>query len=202
MGTGMTGSRANRARPEGSGPENLKLRLARKKAAVLERWLERIMAGYPADSARFFSKEKDRFMNPVGFNISREAEILFGELVAGMNRERLLLSLERILKIRAVQDIAPSEAVGFLFLLKDVVRDPEVTEPGSVSPEEFVDLGARIDRLALMALDVYQGCREKIYEIRLSEARAENERLSRVLVRSGAVSREADERAGEKGIKK
>ena len=40
---------------------------------------------------------------------------------------------------------------------------------------------ARIDKLALLALDIYMKCREKIYEIRLNEVKAEGERALRLL---------------------
>jgi hypothetical protein len=178
-------------------------RLSQNKPAVLERWLRRIMDVYPADASDFFTRERDRFKNPVGFTTSREIEVLFSELLQDMNRDRLASSLENILKIRAVQNMPPSEAVGFIFVLKDVVK-AEMADAGQEagSVEEYLRLSSRIDGLALMALDIYLKCRERIFEIRLNEAKAERDRLSRLLKRSADAASESADRVHPADAKK
>jgi len=178
-------------------------RLSQNKPAVLERWLRRIMDVYPADASDFFTRERDRFKNPVGFTTSREIEVLFSELLQDMNRDRLVSSLENILKIRAVQNMPPSEAVGFIFVLKDVVK-AEMADAGreADSVEDYLGLSSRIDELALMALDIYLKCRERIFEIRLNEAKAERDRLSRLLERSADAGSESADRVHPADVKK
>ena len=73
-------------------------------------------------------------------------------------------------KIRAVQEFSPSRAVGFVFCLKDAVRSvlgESLKDPAHASG--LAELDGQIDRLALMAFDVYVQCRERFYELRVKE---------------------------------
>ena len=92
--------------------------LLQKKSHILKRWLDLILETYPLDAQRFLKHQKDQFLNPVGSTISREIEILFQEAIKGINPERTCASLDGIIRIRAIQDFSPSEAVSFVFLLK------------------------------------------------------------------------------------
>ena len=92
--------------------------LSQRKAPILERWLHLILETYPANSSSFFKQERDRFVNPVGYTISQGIETLYEELLQGMNFDKLSASLDNIIRIRAVQDFFPSQAVGFVFLLR------------------------------------------------------------------------------------
>ena len=68
-----------------------------------------------------------------------------------------------------------------------------------MSPELVNDLARldfRIDELTLAAFDLYVACREKIAEIRVGEARAERDRLVRVVQ---AMSQGRGERQKDKG---
>jgi len=150
----------------------MKLRnlLSQKKDAILKRWLRLIFAGYPAETSNFLEKKSDRFANPVGYTISESIETLFDELLSGADSDRLAPVLDRIIRIRAVQDFLPSQALAFLVDLKKVVREEIGDESAADVPyrglEEFDDL---VDRLVLLALDIYVKCRETIYEIRVKE---------------------------------
>lgn len=144
--------------------------LSHKRAAVLKRWFERIIETYPAGAAKFLGQQKDPFGNPVGQTISREIDGLYDQLLQGVNPAEATTCLENILRIRAVQDFSPSQAVGFLFYLKDIIRQEvqaEVREPAAA--EAWSALESRIDELALLGFDVYMKCRERIFEIRAKE---------------------------------
>ena len=159
--------------------------LSQKRAAILERWLGLILETYPADSSRFFQQEKDRFINPVGYTISREIEVLYDELLQGMNPDKLYASLDNIIRIRAVQDFSPSQAIAFVFLLKKAVRETLASElRDNQFFEELLKFESRIDELALLAVDIYTKCREKIYEIRVNEVKAERDRIGQLLTRT------------------
>ncbi|MCL0053034.1 RsbRD N-terminal domain-containing protein [Dehalococcoidales bacterium] len=137
------------------------------------------METYPGSS--LFSQEKDRFANPVGYTISREIEVLYEELVDGMNFDKLSASLDNIIKIRAVQDFSPSQAIAFIFLLKKAVKEELADEIGG---NWWLKFESRIDKLALLAFDIYMKCREKIYQIKVNKVKAETERalkLSKVM---------------------
>ena len=156
--------------------------LLQNQKAILERWLHLILETYPAETSALLKKEKDQFMNPVGSTISREIETLLEELLQGLNSDRLSASLSPILKIRSVQDFSPSQATGFIFLLKKAIQ--EVLERRIEERQilvEWLKFQSKIDQLALLAFEIYMNCREKIYEIRVHEAKAEKEMALRLL---------------------
>ncbi|MEW6216009.1 MAG: RsbRD N-terminal domain-containing protein [Nitrospirota bacterium] len=151
---------------------NLKNLLSEKKSAILKRWFEVILETYSADTSSFLKRQKNRFANPVGYTISQGVDGLFEELLQGSNSDRISLFLDNIIRIRAIQDLSPSQAIGFIFLLKKVIRKElakEIREDGL--SEELLTLESRIDDLALLSFDIYMKCREKIYELKANEVR-------------------------------
>lgn len=136
---------------------------AEEQAAIAAAWLERTLAAYPPQTSRFLKQEKDRFRNPVGYALRHGLPVLVGELLGGMNAERITPVLDEIMRMRAVQDFTPSRALSFLFELKPVLREASPL-PAAAEVEE------RIDRLALEAFDLYVACRERMHEIKTREA--------------------------------
>lgn len=162
--------------------------LSQKKDAILERWLWLVMETYPEDTSRLLEREKDRFMNPVRFTVSREIDALFEELLHEMNHDRISASLDQVIRIRSVQDFSPSQAIQFVFLLKRAIE--EVLGKGIRERqflEEWLQLQSKVDEMALLAFDLYMECREKICEIKVREAKAGRERAFRLLERIGVV---------------
>jgi hypothetical protein len=157
--------------------------LAQKKSTIQGRWLTTIYESYPPETAIFLRKEKDRFDNPVGYRISQGLEGLYGALLQEMEREQVLAYLDEIIRIRALQDVAPSQALAFIFLLKNVIREELAEEIRKENlAEELLDLESRIDGLALLGFDVYTKRREKIQEIRVSEMKS---RISGLMRKAG-----------------
>jgi hypothetical protein len=147
--------------------------LLREKRDVIARsWLEGILATYPGNSAVIFAREKDRFANPVGHTMRVSSEGILDAVLDGADLEEVQKHLREIIKIRAIQQFAPSQAVGFVLQLKEVVRtglggaaaDPEFSE-------ELAALDAQVDRIALVAFDTYVECREQVYELRINEVK-------------------------------
>jgi len=159
--------------------------LPQKRAAILERWFQLILETYPADTSRFLKQEKDRFINPVGYTISQEIEALYDELLQEMNSDKLAACLDNIIRIRAVQDFPPSQTIAFIFLLKKAIREELASEIAENRVlEELLKFESKIDKLVLFALDIYMKCREKVFEIRVNEAKAERERVLKLLDRT------------------
>ena len=169
-----------------SNPMKLEDLLKQKASHIRKRWLNLIIETYPADSQRFLREQKDRFANPVGTTLSSEVETLCHELLHGMDSEKVNSSLDKIIRIRAIQDFSPARAMTFIFLLKKILREElsqEIKEnPGSF--EELLGLEARVDEMALRGFDLYMSCREKVYEIRAKEAKNQ---VSRLLQRAGLL---------------
>jgi hypothetical protein len=140
------------------------------KEAVVRRWLEDVLAEYSADAATAFVRQEDPFANPVGHSLRVGTRAIFDALLDGADVEEMRQPLEDIIRIRAVQELDPSRAVGFVFRLKDVIRD----EIGQASSDplvlaELAQLERRIDEAALAAFDVFVGCREQVCELRVNE---------------------------------
>jgi hypothetical protein len=162
--------------------------LSQKRAAILGRWFQLILETYPADTSRFLKKEKDRFVNPVGYTISQEIEALYEELLQEMNSDKLAACLDNIIRIRAVQNFPPSQTIVFIFLLKKAIREElanKIVEKQAF--EELLKFESRIDKLVLLALDIYMKCREKVYEIRINEIKTEKERALKLLERTNLI---------------
>lgn len=146
--------------------------LRQKKEAIHERWLERTLATYRPDTAAFLRQQADPFANPVGHTLKHGTRAILDNLLDGMDPLLHSARLDDILKIRAIQDFTPSEAVSFVFMLKEAILDElagELRDPRIAT--EILDFLARIDQLALEAFDIYVRSREKVYELRLGEIR-------------------------------
>jgi hypothetical protein len=153
------------------------------RSEALDRWRGFVLDSYPEESARFFRKEKDRFKNPVGQSIHRATETLFDGALLERNAEGVPEALESLVRIRAVQDFSPSEAVAFVFLLKRAVREVLAGAPEERPLEAALsELDARVDALALAAFETYTRCREELFEIRL---RSSHRRVAVLLERYG-----------------
>lgn len=168
--------------------------LSEKKASILERWFNLIMASHSAEVSSFL-KEADRFSNPVGYTISQEIGVLYDELLQGKtDSEAVSVSLDNILKIRAIQGFSPQQATAFAFLLKRAI----IEELGSEIEKkqvfgEWLSFESNIDELASRAFNIYMKCREKIYELRVNEVKAEREQAFRLLKLVGRVNEEHGE---------
>jgi hypothetical protein len=147
---------------------DLETLLAEKKKVVIKKWVDQVLDSY--GSPEFFKKQKDRFANPVGATISDGLSKLYEVLVGNRDLAEASKPLEDIIKIRAVQDFAPSQAVSFVYQFKNIVRQ-ELTKEKNVNEilATLAPLEARIDQVALMAFDFYMNCRERLHQIRVNE---------------------------------
>ncbi len=135
---------------------------------------------YPADTSRFLKSQKDPFANPVGGATIQGLDAMFDELFGNMDRETILTSLDPIIRIRAIQDFSPSDATGFIFFLKEILRDYIKDQPLS----EWLSLESKIDEIALMAFDIYLKCRETLFRIKANE---EKNRTFSAFERAGLI---------------
>jgi hypothetical protein len=157
--------------------------LIQKKSRIVDGWLRVIYQSYAAEAAIFLKKEKDRFDNPVGASISQGIKGLYDALLDEMDTDRVLAFLDEIIRIRAIQDFSPSQALAFIFLLKNVIREELAKELRAQNLSgELLELESRIDGLALLGFDVYTKRREKLHEVRVNEIK---NRVSGLLRRTG-----------------
>jgi len=128
--------------------------------AIAEAWFLRVAAGYPAEMAQFLRAQSDPFRNPVGTAFRQALPVLVRHALGeDTGAEEVQKALDLVLRIRAVQDLNARQAVGFIFLLREVLG-----ERGEAEVQK------RIDDLALEAFEVYAGCREQIAQIGARES--------------------------------
>jgi hypothetical protein len=143
--------------------------LQERQGALCERWLDAILAEYGALTASRWRREKDPFANPVGNALVTGLPTLLAA-VAGGGGEGAEAALEEIVRIRSVQDLAPSRAVAFVWLLRDAIRAELAAElAGGAYREELAQVECRIERLALQGFDVYVGMRDQMFRLRQEE---------------------------------
>jgi hypothetical protein len=149
--------------------------LNKRKKLVLQKWFDAVLKTYPADGRKFLGDQRNRFRNPVGASLYEGIDGLYQRLLDGTDLEsdEFAQLLDRIVRIRAVQEFSPSQALGFLFPLKNVIREVVQAEaPEKGIGEELVALERRIDQLVLLSFDKYMECRERLFEIRIREIKA------------------------------
>lgn len=155
-------------RVRGTGRSTLRQRLEERKEAIVGRWLDAALSAYPADGSAFFKRRRDQFANPVGHSIREGTRGLFDGLLQDASGPELDEHLRDMLRIRAVQEMPASTAVGFVMDLKAAVR-AELDEDDAALAAELARLDERIDRLALAALDIYVEFRDELARIRIRE---------------------------------
>jgi len=144
--------------------------IAEHRDEILGRWIDGVIEGYPEETAKFLRSQSDRFANPVGASLREGLAELLDGVISGVEPDELSSALDEVIRVRAVQEFAPSAAVGFVFDLKDLVR--EVTKGAGADAAGSLDaLEDRIERLGLQAFDVYMRCREQMWLIRAKEIR-------------------------------
>jgi hypothetical protein len=144
--------------------------LENKRDSLVKKWFEGILQTYPGSATKFIAGEKDPFRNPIGHTLRENLAVLFAGLVQAKETASLSPEMNEIVKIRAVQDGTAGQAVSFPFLLKKIIRE-ECRAEFSRFPDEFADLEARIDAMALLAFDLFMQCRERMFEIKFNEAK-------------------------------
>jgi RsbRD-like negative regulator of sigma factor len=150
----------------------LKDLLEKKQPSIVKKWFEFVIDTYAPDAAIFFKNQSDGFLNPVGGTTRSILDTLYETLLKKADTDKITVTMEPLIKIRAVQNFSPSQAVGFLFVLKTLIRKELKKELKKIDPEELVSMDARIDSLALIGFDVFVQCREKIYNLKTNTERS------------------------------
>ena len=146
--------------------------LSDNKEAIIRRWFEGILAAYSGDAAKVLGRQKDPFANPVGHALREGTRQTFEAVLNGMDTELIHEGLREIIRIRAIQEFSASQAVSFVFGLREAVREElggEMRNPRFISDVTVFE--GKVDRLALAAFDVFVECRERVYELRVNEAK-------------------------------
>ena len=146
--------------------------LLKKKSGIVKKWIRLVANTYEPETSKILLTKKDRFANPVGATISSQLESLFDALINAGPSEEISVCLDKIIRVRAVQDFSPSRALSFVFQLKQIIKEElkkELSEEAIM--KELTEFELRIDGTALIAFDIYMSCREKLHQIKHNELR-------------------------------
>lgn len=146
--------------------------------AIRKRWMDKIVASYPDKAAVFLKQNRDQFANPVGHILASSVEVIFQKFLEKADLEEFREPLSAIVQVRSVQSFSPSQAISFVHLLKDAIRDElhdEVRDRKTVT--ELLKIEDRVDQLTLLAFDLYMQSRQKIFELRVNEIKRTGFRL-------------------------
>ena len=143
--------------------------LEAKKTFIIKKWFEQVMNGYAPDTAMFFKMQKDAFANPVGTTTSTVLEALFDAILEKKDADTITTIVDPLIRVRAVQNFSPSQAVGVILILKQTERDVLKNEITDISLNDFFSFENEIDKAALIGFNIFMACREKIYNLRTNE---------------------------------
>lgn len=145
--------------------------LSGRRQQALDAWTERALSSY--QSPDFFLQSRDAFANPVGMLIRDGLTRIFDLLCAEAEDEAFVQPVDQIVRIRAVQAFAPSQAVApFLelrWLARHILADEASAPP---PPGQWDHFACAVERVALMAFDRYCRCREELYQARVRELKS------------------------------
>ena len=169
--------------------------LAQRKAELAEKWADLVLKTYPKETQKVWGRQKDRFQNPVGAAIIEATRDLFDHMLEWKDAEAMAQSLDKLIRIRSVQDFSPSQAINFVFLLKKLLRDEffnDLKAQGRL--DELLRFEAKVDNLAMMSFDIYTKSREIIYRLRVDEVKRSQSSLLRKagMVADVTVEKSAD----------
>jgi len=158
--------------------------LEQKRDIILKKWIDQTFNTYEPEMVRFLKNEKNQFANPVRNTIVCCLEKLYDSLLKGIGVDEYQ-ELGEIIKIRAVQDFSPSNALSFLFGLKKIVREELANNSQQEKLiKELCVFEEKIDTLLGLAFDLYTQSRDKIHELRLAEVKARSPGIFENLRRS------------------
>jgi hypothetical protein len=139
---------------------------------IVDRWGDAVLSAYPPDSAALFRAQQDPFANPLGHSVRKGTNGVLRAILNEMDRGELQSHLDEIIRIRAVQQLTPAEALAFVFSLRSIVRD--VVPEAEADPRyrrDLAEMDRKIDEVALSAFEIYAARREEVSELRIKEVK-------------------------------
>jgi hypothetical protein len=169
----------------------LEQRIAKYKTQIANDWFAILAGTYPPDTTRFLKSNQDAFANPVGGTSRQVLAAVLDALLEDAEPEKLTHHLDALIRIRAVQTMfTPSQATAFILDLKKLIRRTLKSDlQASDMQSQMLEFEKRIDRLLLIAFDIFVRCREKIYSMKATE---EQSKIYRAFARAGLVRENPD----------
>jgi hypothetical protein len=162
---------------------DLKQILKKNKDLFVKKWFQATIDTYPLQTAKILGKDSNRFDNPVGAVTHETIEDVFNLILEKFTGETLEKALDPIIRIRAVQAFSASEAVSFVFALKNIGED--ILDSSMIREFEKI-----VDQIALASFNKYMKCKEEIFLLKATESKR---RIHRAFERAGLVAELTEE---------
>jgi len=162
---------------------DLKQLLDRNRESFIKKWFQATIDTYPPQTAKILGKDSNRFDNPIGAITHETVTAVFDLIINDFTSESLEKKLDPVIRIRAVQAFSASDAVSFVFALKDI--GDALLDAGMI--REFDRL---VDQIALASFNRFMKCREEIFLLKATESKR---RIHRAFERAGLVAELTEE---------
>jgi len=157
--------------------ESIEKILLTNQKAIIKEWFDKTVQAYPSQTAHFLKSENNQFANPVGQLTQNGLEKIFDYLLHNQNNSDILHEwIDPIIRVRAIQNFSPSQAIGFMFILKDIVRN-QIQKNVQISIDNMILFDQQIDKLALYCFDIYMTCKDKLNELKVNEFKRQSFRF-------------------------
>ena len=145
-------------------------RIRKDRTKILKKWFHEVLESYPKQSRSMIALESDRFANPMGSTLNDGVEAILSVAIGDKSFEEAELSIERLIKLKAIQEGQNGGQLDFLFSLKKLLRQHLGVDAGKVEDlREFFEIEDRIDHITKTATSIFILSREKILELQVSE---------------------------------
>lgn len=166
--------------------------LSARRDTAIQKWSDAVFATYPFETTGFIRTRRDQFANPVGHATRAAGEAIYDAITGqDVDMDKVQAAVADLIRIRAVQDLKPEQAIGVLYLYKSVLRElflADMLAAGDI--RSFLDMEDRLDSLCLVAFNAYLADREKVYAERVAQQRREGSQIRRWAARHGLVENE------------
>jgi hypothetical protein len=154
--------------------------LLRDKSTITKKWLDEIMSFYPSATVDFMKTNKDPLLNPVGDALTSLVDKLYTYFTADKLYD-IKSVLVNAIKILVVQNIEPSRCLGFINVIKQLVRVEfkEALDKENLFSELLI-FESRVDEVLLQAMDIYVANLTKLYEIKANDIKSRTFKLLRM----------------------
>ncbi|MBW1649985.1 MAG: RsbRD N-terminal domain-containing protein [Deltaproteobacteria bacterium] len=161
--------------------------LKENKENILKKWFKYVSETYQTNTSNFLINKKDPFANPVGSAIMKGLSAILDAVCGLVDKKELPPFIDPVIRIRAVQSFSPSESIGFILFLKDIIREKFYKERNKENfIKELLAIETQIDEIIFIAFGIYTECREKINDIKANELK---DRTYKAFERAGLVDK-------------
>ncbi len=146
---------------------------------ILTKWLADFFKHHSLDAVGVSRTVDDKFLNPVGHTVKTALKYLYPAILGDdVEQEEIKKQVQELMRIQAVQQLSPAQAIVPLQALKEhlyTLLKKEIEK----NFKEYKEICDRIDTLMLIAFDIYTQDKETLYRIRVNELKSAQSQILR-----------------------